>query len=361
MLNVGTNVFGSPLTTADGAQPGATAGFPSAAGFASGRAPAGDNITAPFGTQAATAGADAGSAFGSAAFGTNGFLGQFMSLIENAFSQLASLFSQNLGGATPATPSGAAPGNEQCFTNATASSVGDPHDAFDGTTTGGQNEDAKWNGMSSHPDLLVSDSFAGGFRVSTTVGAPNQRGVTQNESATITSNGGQNVVTMNADGSYSISSGGRQLNMTAGQTVSLGNGETATLEPGGKLSVTQTNNAGGTITTTLAANGKGGVNVEATAQDVDLGGYLVNGSGATPGGGGATPGGGGATPGGGSTPGGAPQPGSPGGAPTLAPFGGMPGWPQAPAPAGPWNGPQLPASPAMPADPLGSPEELLGT
>ncbi len=46
-------------------------------------------------------------------------------------------------------------GNERYFRNATASSDGDPHLSFDGE---------HWNNMTSHPDLLHSDSFAGGFR-----------------------------------------------------------------------------------------------------------------------------------------------------------------------------------------------------
>ncbi|MEO6991918.1 MAG: hypothetical protein ABI346_07720, partial [Candidatus Baltobacteraceae bacterium] len=120
-----------------------------------------------------------------------------------------------------------------------------------------------------------------------------------------------------------------------------------TLEPGGKLSVTQTNGQGGSITTTLASNGKGGVNVEASAHDVQLGGYLVDGGKADPGG--PVP----------VASGGSAQPDAPGGA-GVAPFAGMPNWSQ-PVPATTlWNAPQIPASPTVPADPLGSPADLLG-
>ncbi|MEO9097957.1 MAG: hypothetical protein ABI346_07230, partial [Candidatus Baltobacteraceae bacterium] len=265
MLNVGNPLFGSPLASADGA-PSGTAQGPAPAAFASARTAAGDNIT-PFGPAGSTIPIDPGG-FGGGSFGLNGFLGQFMSMIQSAFSQLAQLFSQSFGGAIPSSVGGGSGNNQQYFTNATASSVGDPHDTFNGTMLGGQVESGKWNNMSSHPDLLSSNSFPGGFRISTTVGAPNERGVTQNDSATITSNDGRNVITMNQNGTVAVTANGHTLELPVGRTISLGAGETATLEPGGKLSVTQTNGQGGSITTTLASNGKGGVNVEASAHDV---------------------------------------------------------------------------------------------
>jgi hypothetical protein len=158
-------------------------------------------------------------------------------------------------------------GNEQFFQNANGASEGDPHLSFNGS---------KWNSMVSHPDLLNSDSIPGGFRISTQVTSPNERGITRNQSATIALGNGQTKISMNNDGQASITENGQNIPISAGQTLALGNGAQVTCNPNGSLTVDACNGTGGRIDTTLTANGKG-VNVDVTAHDVDLGGALVRG------------------------------------------------------------------------------------
>ncbi|MGB8907712.1 MAG: hypothetical protein WCC84_03070 [Candidatus Cybelea sp.] len=158
-------------------------------------------------------------------------------------------------------------GNERFFQNASGASDGDPHLSFNG---------ARWNNMSSQPDLLDSDSFAGGFRISTQTTPPNANGVTWNQSATVSLNNGATTISMNDNGQASITSYGQSLSISRGQTLQLGNGESVTCEENGSLRVSAQNGSGGNIETTLAPEGKG-VNVDVTAHDVDLGGTLVHG------------------------------------------------------------------------------------
>jgi hypothetical protein len=173
------------------------------------------------------------------------------------------------------TPGSGSPGQPQTFfSSATAHSTGDPHDGFDGTTGGGTNISDSWNDMNARPDLLRSDSFAGGYHVSTTSTAPQANGVTYNQSATVSTDGGRTNVTMNAGGSYSVTENGRSVALTQGQAVSLDGSETVTLNADGSLTVNDVNDRGGSISTTLASNGSG-VDVNASASNVNLGGYLV--------------------------------------------------------------------------------------
>ncbi len=158
-------------------------------------------------------------------------------------------------------------GNERYFQNASGSSEGDPHLSFNGS---------KWNSMASQPDLLNSDSFAGGFQISTQATPPNGKGVTWNQSATVSLNNGATTITMNDGGQPSITSNGQQISIARGQTLQLGDGESVTYEQNGSLRVCAQNGQGGRIDTTLTPNGDG-VNVDVTAHDVDLGGALVNG------------------------------------------------------------------------------------
>jgi hypothetical protein len=130
--------------------------------------------------------------------------------------------------------------------------------------------------MASQPDLLNSDSFAGGFRISTQVTPPNGKGATWNQSATVTMNNGATTVSMNDNGQATIASFGRQISIARGQTLQLGDGESVTYEQNGSLRVLAQNGQGGRIETTLNPQDKG-VNVDVTAHDVDLGGTLVNG------------------------------------------------------------------------------------
>ncbi len=130
--------------------------------------------------------------------------------------------------------------------------------------------------MTSQPDLLNSNSFAGGFQISTQVTPANANGVAWNQSATISLNNGATTVTMNNDGQASIATNGQSVSIGRGETMRLGNGESVTCEENGSLRVTAENGNGGRIETTLTAQGKG-VNVDVTAHDVDLGGRLVDG------------------------------------------------------------------------------------
>ena len=200
-----------------------------------------------------------------------------MNAIGNAINSLLAQLGNSLPGsaATTGSTSPTTPG-QTFFANATASSNGDPHLAFDGTTSAGANVEGKWDSMTSHADLLSSDSFAGGYRVATQATQANAQGVTQNASATVTTAGGATSVTMNANGSYAVTENGTSIALQQGQATSLGNGETVTLEADGSLTVSDRSAAGGSISTTLRSNGGGGVNVSNTASEVDLGGYLVN-------------------------------------------------------------------------------------
>lgn len=130
--------------------------------------------------------------------------------------------------------------------------------------------------MASQPDLLNSDSFAGGFQISTQATPPNAKGVTWNQSATVALNNGATTVEMNDKGEPSITSYGQHISIARGQTLQLGNGESVTYEENGSLRVCAQNDSGGRIDTTLTPHGDG-VNVDVTAHDVDLGGALVNG------------------------------------------------------------------------------------
>jgi hypothetical protein len=165
-------------------------------------------------------------------------------------------------------------GPQQFFTNAQASSVGDPHDAFNGTSNTNGAINNRWDDMHSHGQLLSSDSFRGAYRVSTRTSQPNSNGVTTNSSATITTDNGNTAVTLNADGTSSVMKRGQPVTLQTGAATSLGNGEAVTLNADGSLTVQMQNQSGGAIVTNLRAN-NGGVDVSDQAQNVDLGGYLV--------------------------------------------------------------------------------------
>lgn len=158
-------------------------------------------------------------------------------------------------------------GNERYFQNASGASDGDPHLSFNGT---------RWDNMKSQPDLLNSNSIAGGFQVSTQATPGNGKGIAWNQSATVSLNDGTTKISMNNDGQATITNNGQSVAIARGQTLQLGNGESVTYEENGSLRVSAQNQNGGRIETTLTAEGRG-VNVDVTAHDVDLGGSLVNG------------------------------------------------------------------------------------
>lgn len=197
-------------------------------------------------------------------------IGALLGGIGSLLSQLANY----LGGGTTASS------GEQRYANATASSTGDPHLAFNATAQNGTSANAKWDDMHSHADLLDSDSFAGGYRVSTTATAPNANGITYNGSAAVATNGGNTRVSLDANGNATLLEDGRSINIADGRNLDLGNGENVARAQDGSLTITDRNRHGGSITTTLRDNGSGGVDVNASAQNVDLGGYLAGANGA---------------------------------------------------------------------------------
>jgi hypothetical protein len=303
MFNVGNNLLPPPFAGfGTGALPGMGSlppnGYVSTAGAADGINP----------SQQQAAAASSLAPWGGGGNGPGGFISQFMSTIFAAFAQMAQYFTSMLGqppwggnGGWPPPPAfgpspgpqpvpqpggsgggqgsggsggGQGPGGQQFFTSADFKSTGDPHDAFYGTTRDGQTVGGKWSNMANHPNLIVSNSFEGGFRVSTDVGAANAKGVTHNDEATIESDYGRNVVTMKGDGSYSVTEDGKSVALQVGKTQDLASGESVTLNADGSLTVVDKNKSGGEITTTLAAKA-GGVSIDASAQNVDLGGYLM--------------------------------------------------------------------------------------
>lgn len=248
------------------------------------QAPASYDDIAPIFRSGARAGAPASyAAYGgyNDGGGLSGFTNIMNGFLNGLQSLLASLSQQfglgGSGGAMPGSGVGTpSSGGQQYFRNATASSTGDPHETFNATGSDGNNVNGKWDSMTSHSNLLSSDSFDGGYQVATVATQASANGVTRNDSATITTRNGGNTVTMNKDGSYAVSSNGRNVVLQTGQAVQLGNGESVTLGADKSLTETDSNGSGGTIATTLRANGQGGVDVSNTANNVDLGGYLVN-------------------------------------------------------------------------------------
>lgn len=166
-------------------------------------------------------------------------------------------------------------GAENYYTDASASSTGDPHLAFSGTQANGTTQSAHFDSMSGHDNLLDSDSFNGGYRISTQVTAPNANGVTSNKSATVTSNYGATQVSLDNQGAATIISNGQAVPISAGQTLDLGNGATVTKNNDGSLVVINVDGNGGTIGTTLRVNG-GGVDVTSNAHGVDVGGDILD-------------------------------------------------------------------------------------
>jgi hypothetical protein len=203
-------------------------------------------------------------------------LAQLMQMMQTLMSSLG--ISSGNGSSYPpgyGTGSSGCPqyGNEQYYTSATGASQGDPHLSFNGNT---------WDNMTSQPNLLQSNSFPGGYQISTQVTPPSARGIAYNQSATIAMNGGATTIALNNQGQASIQEYGQNVPISPGQTVQLGNGENVTCNNNGSLTVQAQNGNGGQITTTLTQLGQG-VNVKVNAQNVDLGGSLVTGNQMQPG------------------------------------------------------------------------------
>jgi hypothetical protein len=214
-------------------------------------------------------GVPAGAPSDSASFSS--IVGAIVQSISALFSQLSSLLGfANSGGASVNAPS------QTAFAHATASSTGDPHEAFDGVRRDGTHAHDTWDSMTSHADLLSSDSIPGGYRVSTRVTQPNANGVTLNASATVTLDGGATTIVLDRDGTAWARSFGRDVPLASGAATALGDGATVTRDADGSLTVTASGPSGASLATTLRTNGNGGVDVATIANGADLGGYLVS-------------------------------------------------------------------------------------
>jgi len=163
------------------------------------------------------------------------------------------------------------------FTQATLGSVGDPHLSLSGSTANSATPiDAHFDSMISHADLYSTNAF-GGYQVSTTVGVPNANGVTTNTSATAVLDRGADAVTMNADGTLSVTSGGQSLDVANGTSATLAGGATVTRAADGAVTIDAANPWGRSLSTTFAASGSS-VDVTGQAQNVTLAGDLVSGA-----------------------------------------------------------------------------------
>jgi hypothetical protein len=277
MSAVNSNAFTSGIPVLSGALPefgsAANGSFvPQAAGSRDSIGPIAQPLTLPpqDGATSAWSGGwgNAGSGSDSGLAGFNAVMNGFVNALQNVLSSLG----QQFGLTSSTSPS--ATRAQTFYSNATANSTGDPHDAFDGKPASGSNVNQAWDSMDSHADLLNSDSFNGAYQVSTTVTSPNEKGVTMNAQAQVALDGGATDITMNEDGSYSVSSNGLNVALEQGQAESLGNGESVTLNADSSLTVSARNGSGGSLVTTLSTK-DGGVDVKNTAANVDLGGYLV--------------------------------------------------------------------------------------
>jgi len=205
----------------------------------------------------------AGGGFG----GMTGIIQALLSVITQLLSALG------LGGL--GNPFSGPQGNEQFFQTANGGSVGDPHLSFNGTTPAGGAVQSRFDSMGGHSDLLDSDSYAGGYQVSTAATNPAANGVTWNERATVSTNFGATQVSLDKSGNATIAQNGVTVSLADGQSVDLGNGESVSRAANGSLTISDVNGMGGSITTTLSDDGQG-VDVSSQAAQVDLGGDLLN-------------------------------------------------------------------------------------
>jgi len=238
--------------------------------------PPGDGVAPQWwGTGASNPGLQGGSSYG----GSSAENGGMFSIVQSLIGMVQQLMSalMNGGGAAFGSNPPSPFGPEQGFKDVDISSTGDPHLAETGTALGpnGPTGVSKhYDDMSSQGNLLSTHDVAGGYRVSTTTTQPDAHGVTYNASATVDANGGRDRITMNKDGSFSITDYGQNLALTKGQSLTLSGGETVTENQDGSLCVNATNARGGSVSTTLRATGNG-VDVTTHAHDVTLGGEVV--------------------------------------------------------------------------------------
>lgn len=191
--------------------------------------------------------------------GVNALLSQIMNLLQQLLSALG-----GQGSSAQAQP---------YFSSAQGSSTGDPHLAFDGTSTTGTQQ-SRYDSMTDQPDLLDSNSFRGGFQIGTSVTPPGANGVTWNRQAAVTTDFGRTQVSLDNHGNALVLRNGKSQRLAAGQSMQLGRGETVARNADGSLVISDDNGSGGYVTTTLRDSGPG-VDVSVDAHAVTLGGDLV--------------------------------------------------------------------------------------
>jgi hypothetical protein len=243
-----------------------------------------DAVTRPWwanGTAAGMGAGNAGNLFGvpfGGGMGSNGSIAGILTGLVSLLQQfVGSFLNQNPAqGAQQKQPCAAAGGQAQRFENVDVSSTGDPHLATIGTREGpgGGAVDAHWDSMSSQKDLVHSTQIDGGYRVSTAVTQPGANGITWNQSATVHANFNQDAVTMNRDGSFAIYDNGNEVALGKGESAVLSGGETVSENQDGSLIVSARSANGGTIATTLRANGQG-VDVTTHAHELAVGGDAI--------------------------------------------------------------------------------------
>jgi hypothetical protein len=208
--------------------------------------------------------------------------GGMMSQMMQMLSQMMGMLQQMLGFGQAQTSqmplmtaanSQPSAGPQTAFANATIASTGDPHLSIDGTLGDGSSVTQHYDNMNADPNLVTSSSFFGGYNLATQTTQPASNGVTYNQSATVTTDFGQNQVTFDNNGNATILQSGAPLAISQGQTVALNDGSTVT-DNGNSLVINDSNGNGGSITTTMTRNNTG-VDVSVNAQNVKLGGDVV--------------------------------------------------------------------------------------
>jgi hypothetical protein len=214
-------------------------------------------------------------------------LGQLVSLFTSMLQALMGALGGTANGASANGGTASQASSPQTFVqNAAVSSTGDPHLAASGTTSNGTAISAKYDSMTGHHDLVDSDSFAGGYRVSTQTTTPDANGITYNQSATVRT--GDASVTVDNSGNVTVKTASpfagryaspdgptsQSTTLASGQSMTLDSGAVVTKNADGSVTMSDTNASGGSISTTFTQNGKG-VDVVATASNADLGGDVM--------------------------------------------------------------------------------------
>lgn len=248
------------------------------------RSPLPDGVTRPWwadGTGSGPGNGNLANLFGmpfGSGIGSNGSIAAILTGLVSLLQQLVGSF-LNQHPAEPAPQRqrcASAGGGQQRFENIDVSSTGDPHLAAVGTREGpgGGAVDAHWDSMASQNDLVHSTQIDGGYRVSTSVTQPGTNGITLNQSATVHANFDQDAVAMNRDGSFAIYDNGNEVALGKGESAVLSGGETVSENQDGSLIVSARSATGGTIATTLRANGQG-VDVTTHAHELAVGGEAI--------------------------------------------------------------------------------------